>query len=230
MALPISLLILCFALMVYVIVLRVKLSKRNLFIETTLKKIAGMEKSWNLTEMTEFLEEIHKSVQYSSFLNDKILTRELTDFIYGNTAEMKVYMHYTREEADARKILSDGFRFADSFHRTALPVAKDNLDLKIKHNNRKLFGDYLVIISISNEIANHYKAELEKSGARNLSLENILTEVPPVKNDNSDMVYLLSPNFIKGYVNYKTGEIIRNPGFNPHFNSPAFSENLMIKY
>jgi len=228
MAFQITLAVLSAILMVYIIILKVKLSNRNLFIETTLKKLSGIGNNGSTAEMMEFIEDLHKSVQYSSFLNDKLLNRETTDFIYEDTGNMHVFMHYTREESDAKRILSAGFRFAESFHRTAVPVTRDNLDLKMKHNDRKLFGDYLIIICISNDIVHKYTSELEKAGLRNYSLENILTELPPVKNENADMIYQLPAKFVKGYVNYKTGEIVKNPEFNPFYNSPSFSKNIAV--
>ena len=56
--------------------------------------------------------------------------------------------------------------------------------------------------------------------------ENILTEKPPVKNENSDQVFILPTQFIKGVVNFRTGEILRNENFNPGFVSPGFSKNI----
>jgi len=68
--------------------------------------------------------------------------------------------------------------------------------------------------------------ELNKKGITGYSFENILTEEPPFRNDNSDMVYQLSSKFIKGYINYRTGEIIKNPNFDPWYNSPEFQKNI----
>lgn len=214
------------ALIVYVIILQMRLSRQNLFIRTTLKKLTGVERGETTMKIIELIEEVHKYVQYGPSAGDKILDQEITDFIYGNTDNMKIYMHYTREESDAKKILSEGFCFEESFYYTALPVTNDNLDLKMKHIDRKLFGDYLIIICVSEEIADHYTREIEKAGLRNYSFENILTEIEPVKNENSDMIYRLSPKFVKGYVNYKTGEIVRNSLFDPFYNSPEFMKNI----
>jgi hypothetical protein len=82
------------------------------------------------------------------------------------------------------------------------------------------------LISISNDIVNFYSMELVKAGIRNYTFENILTEIPPLKNENSDIVYQLSPRFIKGYINHRTGKIVRNPEFDPWYNSPLFMKNI----
>ena len=82
------------------------------------------------------------------------------------------------------------------------------------------------MICISNDVANFYSYELGKAAIPNCSFENILTETPPVKNDNSDLVYQLSSQFIKGYVNHRTDAIVKNPGFDPLYNSPDFLKNI----
>jgi len=228
MATQIVLLLLITALVVYSVYLQVQLTRKNIFIEATVKRLSGIEKSRSMEEMMAFLGEIQKLSRYSSYFSSKILEKDTTDFIFENNAEMKTYMHYTMEESDARNIISNGFRFVDSFYKTALPVTKDDLDLKIKHDSRKFFGDYLIIICISNDIVNYYSMEIAKAGIRNHSFENILTELSPSKNENSDLTFQLSNKFIKGYVNHKTGEIIKNPDFDPWYNSPVFEKNIEL--
>jgi len=84
------------------------------------------------------------------------------------------------------------------------------------------------VIGISNDVANFYAYELGKAGMSNYSFENILTETPPAKNENSDLVYQLSPQFIKGYVNHRTGVIVKNPVYDPLYNSPNFLKNIAL--
>lgn len=210
----------------YIVFLHIQLSKKNIFIESTVKKLSGIEKNRSMDEMMLFLQKIQNLTQYSSFITGKLFEESTINFILENEKDMKSYMHYTKDEADAKSILQDGFKFADSFYKTALPVSKDRLDMIIKHNRQKFFGEYLIIICISNDIVNYYSLELEKAGIKNYSFENILTESPPSINDNSDLVYQLSPQYIKGFINHRTGEIVRNPGFDPWYNSPGFMRNI----
>jgi len=226
MAIQIILVIFIVALLGYIVFLHIQLAKKNIFIESTVRKLSGIEKSRSMDEMMVFLREIQKLSQYSSFFTDKLLEDSTINFILENDKDLKIYVHYTKDESDAKSILQDGFKFADSFYKTALPVSKDKLDLIIKHNSRKFFGEYLIIICISNDIVNYYSMELEKAGIKNYFFENILTETPPSRNDNSDLVYQLSSQFIKGYVNHRTGEIVKNPGFDPWYNSPCFMKNI----
>jgi hypothetical protein len=226
MAIQVVLIIIIAALLGYIVFLHVSLTKKNIFIESTVRRLSGIEKSRSMEEMMAFLQEIQKLSQYRSFFTDKFLEESTLNFILENEKEVRIYMHYTKEEADAMSILKNGFRFADSFYKTALQVSSDKLDMKIKHNSRKYFGDYLVIICISNDVINFYSLELEKAGIKTHSFENILTEHPPFKNENGDILFQLSSQFIKGYINLKTGLITRNHNFDPWYNSDTFKRNI----
>jgi hypothetical protein len=227
MALHILEAIIITGLLVYIVFLHIQLSEKNIFIETTVKKLSGIEKTRNMAEMMEFLKEIDKKGLHQPVAPDKFPDENTTFFILENDEKLKIYMHYTRYEADAMNILRVGFRFVNSFYKTALPVTRDKLDMIIKHNSQKHYGHYLVIISISNETVIRFSSEIETAGLRNVSFENVLTEELPLRNENSEPVYILPRQFIKGYVNHITGEITRNPNFDPYYISPAFEKNFL---
>jgi hypothetical protein len=226
MALMIVLILIITGLLVYIIILHKQLSKRDIFIETTVNRLSGIEKTRSIDEMISFLREIQELSKYSSYTRDKLLDDSTLKFILDNGKNIKSYIHYTMDEKDARNILRSGFQFVDSFYKTALAVSGDKLDLKMKHSGRKMYGDFIVVICISADLAYFYTAEIEKTGIKNYSFENVLTEIPPSKNDNSDLVYQLAPQFIKGYVNHRTGLIVNNPFFDPDYNSPCFLKNV----
>lgn len=215
-------------LIVYIIFLHLKIVRKNVFLDSTVKRITGIEKNWKMDELLKFLEEIKKLSYYTSFFSDKLFEEESLSFILENVGNSKIYIHYTRDEADAKSIISNGFRFAESFYKTAMPVSDDKLDLIIKHNSRKYFGDYLIVLCISDKVIEQYSSEMEDSGINSSSVENILTETQPERNENSDMVYLLPVQYVKGFINLRTGEILSNPGFNPDYSSPLFSENVRL--
>jgi hypothetical protein len=220
------LLVLILVLAAYVIFLHVQLVRKNIIIESIVKKVSGIEKEFSVQEIKKFLNELHNFNLRSFLLEDKLFDENIFDFIFASLKDSRIYIHYTMDEDIAAKIMNEGFRFVESFYKTALQVSNDKLDLMIKHNNKKYYGDYIIIICISNEIVSLYSQELERSGIRNYSLENVLTENPPEKNENSDNVFLLSAHFIKGYVNYRTGNIVQNPSFNPGFSSQGFRDNI----
>jgi hypothetical protein len=214
-------------LLVYIIYLHIQLSKKNVFIETTLKKLSGIERTRSMEEIMDLLDDIGKAGLYHSGTPDKFLEESTTEFILEDDDRYKIYMHYTKDEADARNILNVGFRFVNSFYKTALPVTRDKLDMIIKHNSQKYYGHYLIIITISKEIVNKFNSDIKKTGLKNISFENVLTENPPLRNENSEPVYILPHQFVKGYINHVTGEITRNPDYNPAYISPAFEKNLL---
>jgi hypothetical protein len=213
-------------LLAYIVFLHIQLAKKNIFIESTVKRLSDSEQKWSKNEIMNFLQEIQKLKYYRSFFNDKLFEDKNLEFCFENEKEQKIYIHYTKNEADAKSIMSNGFRFVDSFYKTAMHVSSDKLDLIIKHNSKKFFGDYLIIIAISNEIVNYYSSVLEKVENRNYFVENILTETIPEKDENSDLVYLLPSSFVKGYINHKTGDIFKNQAFNPSYDSPHFKKNI----
>jgi hypothetical protein len=226
MTTEIFLLIVIILLLGYIVFLNIRLAKNKLFIESTIKRLAGIEQSWSPEEMMRFLHEIKKVIHYNSFFTDRLFEEKPMGFLLENENNSKIYIHYTKEEADAKNIIKEGFLFADSFYKTALPISHDRLDLLIKHNGRKSFGNFLVIICISEKIFHHYSGELDKNSLKVFAVENILAVAPPFRNENADLVYRLSNKFVKGYINHQTGEITVNPEFNPMFDSPLFVQNL----
>jgi hypothetical protein len=175
-----------------------------------------------------FLYEIRKVSHYSSFLTDKLFEEKPMGFLLEDEKNSRIYIHYTKEEADARNIIKEGFLFADSFYKTALPVSHDRLDLLIKHNGRKSFGDYMVIICISEKLFHHYSDELDRKNLKGFAVENVLTVAAPFRNENADLIYRLSNKFVKGFINHHTGEIFTNPEYNPRYDSVLFTNNLTL--
>jgi len=221
-----ALLILILMLAGYIIYLHVQLVRKNILIESIIRKVSGIEKELSGGEIKKFLNELHNFNARSFLLNDKLFEENTIDFIFSSMTESSTYIHYTIDENVARKIMGEGFMFVESFHKTALAVSNDKLDLMIKHNSKKYYGDYIIVICIANEIVKAFTSELERSGITDYSFENLLTENPPYKNENSDSVFLLSSHFIKGFLNYRTGEIVQNPSFNPNYSSSGFSNNI----
>jgi hypothetical protein len=210
----------------YIIFLNIRLAKKNLFIESTVKRLAGIEQKWSPEEMMSFIQEIKKASHYRSFFTDKLFEAKPMGFLLEDGKSSKIFIHYTKEEEDARNIIREGFMFADSFYKTALQVTHDRLDLLIKHNGKKSFGDYIVIICISENTYRHYSEELEKNNLKGFAVENVLTAIAPFRNENGDIIYRLSNKFVKGFVNHQTGEIYSNPEYNPLYDSGLFMQNL----
>ena len=206
--------------------LYLQLKKKDNYIKLIFDKLNFQYPELEKEELSKILSklqivELTKIVTKDKFFNDNIL-----DYIFKDTKDKILLLHYTQEKTIADKILKEGFQFRYSFHKTAYKITRDRLDLIYKHSRSKYFGKNVLILSISDEINNYYSEELKKISPPEAFFEQILTEVPPFHDENNDVVYALSNKFVKGYFNYETGEITGNPEFNPNYDCDIFRKNL----
>ena len=206
--------------------LYLQLKKKDNYIKLIFNKLNIQYPELEKEELSKILSklqivELTKIVTKDKFFNDNIL-----DYIFKDTKDKILLLHYTQEKTIADKILKEGFQFRYSFHKTAYKITRDRLDLIYKHSRSKYFGKNVLILSISDEINNYYSEELKKISPPEAFFEQILTEVPPFHDENNDVVYALSNKFVKGYFNYETGEITGNPEFNPNYDCDIFRKNL----
>jgi hypothetical protein len=214
-------LIIIILLLVYILFLQLRLAKKNHIIESYLLNLHKKQEDWSRNEYQSITENFGKKSIKDKFLNDDIY-----NFLFGDNEEVKIYLHYTREKNVANEILSEGFKFVNSFYKTAELVFNDKLYLMHRHNEHKQFGEYVIVISISKKNFNHFTQELSKLQAKNIAVEQILTETPHQLDDNGEEIYTSPRQFIKGYFNYLNGSIVTNPYYNPDYLSPKFDENL----
>ena len=213
-------------LLCYVAYLHYQLNKKNSLIELMVGKLTKLEKEWDTQHVLNLLEKLRLLSNENIVKRDRLFDEQVMKFLFANEDDSKIFAHYTKDEKVARKIFDEGFMFVDSFEKTVEQIINDSVDLTYKHNVRKYYGKYIIVICISNDIYNHYDSELKRLDKHNIQVEQILTEVSSCFNDNQDEVFTLSKHFIKGFVNYETGEVELNPKFKPYFNSPAFADNL----
>lgn len=164
-----------------------------------------------------------------AYSKDKILDENVLNFVFSDSSNVHVFVHYTKEEKIAKLILDEGFRFANSFYKTAENVYYDKVDFAYRHHLHKKFGSYVIVISISRNVYNKYFEELKQLASKNILVEQIMTESPVQKDENYTEVYLLPKYYIKGYFNFETGEIVSNNNFNPDYDSEKFSENIKLR-
>jgi hypothetical protein len=165
------------------------------------------------------------SERLNSNIRHDFFSQDIIDFIFS-TKGTKTFMHYTAYQSDADSIVSGGFQFVTSFYKTAEEVRNDMTDLAYKHNRLSAYGKFVVVISIDKELYRHFLDETLKISSYDVFVEQILTEKPPFLNEDSDMIYTLHHKFIKGYFDYQTGKIVKNPDFNPSYCSGFFEKNL----
>ncbi|OFX27022.1 MAG: hypothetical protein A2041_10975 [Bacteroidetes bacterium GWA2_31_9b] len=209
------------ALLLYILYLHLKLVKKDSIISSHFELLQSQKLDWKKTEMPNYFDNFDKKTSKDKFLNDDIYS-----FLFADNEDVKIYLHYTRTERIAKDILVEGFKFVNSFYKTAELVFNDKLYLVHRHNEHKQYGEFVIVISISKKTFNHYTQELSKLQAKNIAVEQILTEVLPYIDENSEEVFTCPKQFIKGYFNYVDGSIIKNSNYNTNYNSISFEENL----
>ena len=85
----------------------------------------------------------------------------MESFIYKKDEPLKTFIHYTEDEEVAKYILKDGFKFQNSFHKTA-EFLDDKWSLEsYNHYRQKCYGDNIIVIKIPqiiyDNIRGHYK-------------------------------------------------------------------------
>lgn len=136
-----------------------------------------------------------------------------------------LFLHITNHLETAKAIMEQGFRFESQLtYSTDRVNAGDPVEINYFLVERKEYGDYTIIIQIDKSLFGQYSRLAE---AAKLHFEEIFTISVPVISDNDEYIYTLSPRYIRGVFNKKTGEMIENPDFNPSYNAPEYLENYV---
>ena len=156
------------------------------------------------------------------------LTKQILDFINYDEIHFICFSHRTNSEVIARKIMNEGFEFAEAIQSTTDFLINDEVVLKYYYNLRRNYGEYNVILCIANEVYDYYLGKLKESPNGKLyTVEEILTEKESRYDEDRDQtIFVLPKQFIKGYYNEETSEITKNPDFDPFYNSEKFKKNL----
>lgn len=203
-----------------------KLKEKNKYIQLFHEKLKIRDPEIKKEELSDILSKL-KIVELKKIITkDKFFDENILNYIFKNSSDKKVFLHYTQDKPVALKICEEGFQFRYSFYKTAYLITQDKLDLIYTHSRSKYFGKNVIIISISSKIYDHYSKELKRISPPETFVEQILTEAPPFHDENNDVVYVLSNKFVKGYFNYETGKIISNPEFKPDYDCENFKKNL----
>ena len=126
------------------------------------------------------------------------------------------YIHRTSDKDTSEAILKNGFHFVDSFQKTTDIVINNPVYLKYWFGVRKGYGNYCVVLGISDNILNN--------------IVNNVSEVPQILSEaveeDDEPLYLLPRAYVKGYFNLDNEKIKYNPNYDPFFVSTLAQENL----
>ena len=140
----------------------------------------------------QLFEEYYKNNDYT----------ELWDFIIETGKGNITYLHTTKTKENCESIMNNGLEFYD-IHKTTDEISTiDDVEMVYKIKIREYYGNYIVIIQIDRSIPTPKYTELT-------------VKEPFVDEENDEIMYTLPPKFVKGYFNKQTGEIVKNPKFNP---------------
>ena len=156
------------------------------------------------------------------------IDKKIMDFLEFDEVKFICFSHRTHSEDIARKIMQEGFEFADAIQSTTDIIINDEVVLKYYYNMRRNYGNYNIIICIANEIYDFYLEKLKSSPVgKKYSVEEIITDHSPRYDEERDQtIYILPRQYVKGFYNEETAEIFPNPEFDPFYNSEKFIENF----
>lgn len=213
-------------LFIYIFYLHIQLAKKNSLLKSFYDKVERPDSKLEKKDIIRFLENLKNPEFSGAVTKDKLLDKKIRDFLFENDENIKLFLHYTASESVANKILKEGFKFVNSFYKTAEYIYNDELYLVHRHHEHKQYGHYVIAICISKDTYNHYSDELSKHKAKNTAVEQILTETPPYNDENGDEIYTFPKQFIKGYFDYTDGTIVENPEFDFNYHSQKFEDNI----
>ena len=134
-----------------------------------------------------------------------------------------LFLHNTNNIETAKMIMEQGFRYESQMtYSTDRVSPNDPVEINYFLVERKEYGNYTIIIQIERSLFRQYHLLAETA---ELHFEEIFNISVPVLGDNDEYIYTLSPMYIKGIFNRKTGVMIYNPDFNPSYDAPEYLEN-----
>ena len=101
--------------------------------------------------------------------------------------------------------------------------AIDPITIKYFTIVRQAYGKYTLVIQIGKDIIEDYSKRLHSLPHH---FSEVLSVNEPYLGNEDDLIYTLAPQFVKGYINSESCEVVANPLFNPHVRLPLFEENL----
>lgn len=172
-----------------------------------------------LTSIKRFsIDYISGSESYEN-LHIKGLTKAI-----GNDTTNLTFLHNTKNEDDALKIMRDGFEFQSHIDYTTDVVSpKDPVTIKYFTIVRQAYGNFTIVIQIAKNIIEDYSNQLDNISHH---FSEILSIKPPYIGPEDDLIYCLAPHFVKGYINATTGKVYYNADFNPTLKIRIFDKNL----
>jgi hypothetical protein len=134
-----------------------------------------------------------------------------------------VFLHNTRDEDTANKIIKEGYRFEEQLSYSCDRVNPDDtVEINYFLVERKEYGKFTIIIEIDKHLFRKYSSLADHS---DIHFEDIISIALPVLGDNDEYIYTLAPQYIKGYLDIVSGKFRKNRIFNPAYEPALYMDN-----
>ena len=140
----------------------------------------------------------------------------MEDFLFGDAQSVVLYTHRTKSDLIASRIVRNGFYFCDLFQKTTDPLVDDPVHFRYWQSLRKNYGEFVVVIGIDLELRLNCLNFLNNKGLQDMEVEQLLSK-HTYNHKSKEDYFLLPTQYIKGYYNNVTEEVIENPLYNPTF-------------
>ena len=143
-----------------------------------------------------------------------------------NDKEKNVFfLHHTASETIAQKIMTEGFRYYDSFYKTTDEIIKEEVYLNYWFQLRRAYGSIAVVIVIADNVLERVNNLIKQNKLKLVDNFAVLSCRLPEKFED-DYLFTLSQYYIKGYYNIHENTIVMNKDFDPEFFSKEFQKNI----
>ncbi|HAW51968.1 MAG TPA: hypothetical protein DCX54_06510 [Flavobacteriales bacterium] len=156
------------------------------------------------------------------------LSEDVKQFLFPGNEDVEMYSHRTISKEIADKIISDGFKYYDSFQKTTDEIINDMVYLRYWDTLRKHYGGHIVVIAISRELLRSIQKEIHPKYEAQQVLSTPLIDFD--ENNGDEMRYILPKQYVKGYIDRHTGEITRNKEYNPSYTPPGMEGAIKQLY
>lgn len=172
-----------------------------------------------------FSKKVNKDSIHRNIFKSGAYTQEQVSFIKEGQGVLFKKIHRTRNYDDALSILKNGLVVESSLYQCIDDVGISKEDINIANVFNFRFGRYSLIIGIPAK--NPAKKDLDSYliPAHKLS-SPVIEEI--IQEEDFEKPFLLPSKYISGIANQNTGEIIRNPKYNP-FDKTDSSLDVLVK-
>ncbi len=152
------------------------------------------------------------------------LDHKLSRFLLPEDDSIEMYSHRTAKKEVADKIVSNGFIFNESFQKTTDQIIDDIVHMRYWDALRKHYGEYVIVLGIAKKVFIRVLGKLKTKYEVQQALSQLIKE----KNHyaENEYVYLLPKQYVKGYINRDTGDVVENNEYNPEFIPESLDENI----